>query len=215
MKTLLVNFTESEKRGRKFIYTDYSDVVVFQENENDNLVFVKEVGHKKRLSSLNIEIELKGNRTKEELLKAKEKKDKKELEERKKKERELSKERKARKVLIKIAFKKALNLTKFTKKYEQLLCFYENVYSEEKRDEILKTLVLFKKINKSPYSNSFYDSNEIDWDYKPENSLRLSDHWNFYSQGEKHCCLDCTDEYTKKWLLCQYRKGVYHVIKEI
>jgi hypothetical protein len=204
MTTLLVNFTESEKQGRRFIYTDYEDIVVYKENENDRLVFVKEVNHKKNLSSLNIKMELKGKRTKEELLEAIEKRD-----------RKIIREEKARKALIKRDFRKVLNLVRYSKKYEQLLSIYERIYNEEKRNEILKTLITFKKINKSPYSNSFYDSDNIDWDSKPEGSLRLSDHWNFYSWGEQHCCLDCTDEYTQKWLLCQYQNGVYHVVKEL
>lgn len=204
MTTLLVNFTESEKQGRRFIYTDYEDIVVYKENENDRLVFVKEVNHKKNLSSLNIKMELKGKRTKEELLEAIEKRD-----------RKIIREEKARKASIKRDFRKALNLVRYSKKYEQLLSIYERIYNEEKRNEILKTLITFKKINKSPYSNSFYDSDNIDWDSKPEGSLRLSDHWNFYSWGEQHCCLDCTDEYTQKWLLCQYQNGVYHVVKEL
>lgn len=204
MTTLLVNFTESEKQGRRFIYTDYEDIVVYKENENDRLVFVKEVNHKKNLSSLNVKMELKGKRTKEELLEAIRKRD-----------RKIIREEKARKALIKRDFRKVLNLVRYSKKYEQLLSIYERIYNEEKRNEILKTLITFKKINKSPYSNSFYDSDNIDWDSKPEGSLRLSDHWNFYSWGEQHCCLDCTDEYTQKWLLCQYQNGVYHVVKEL
>lgn len=191
MTTLLVNFTESEKQGRRFIYTDYEDIVVYKENENDRLVFVKEVNHKKNLMSLKIKMELKGKKTKEELLEAIRKRD-----------RKIIREEKARKASIKRDFRKALNLVRYSKKYEQLLSIYERIYNEEKRNEILKTLITFKKINKSPYSNSFYDSDNIDWDSKPEGSLRLSDHWNFYSWGEQHCCLDCTDEYTQKWLLC-------------
>lgn len=204
MTTLLVNFTESEKQGRRFIYTDYEDIVVYKENENDRLVFVKEVNHKKNLSSLNIKMELKGKRTKEELLEAIEKRD-----------RKIIREEKARKALIKRDFRKVLNLVRYSKKYEQLLSIYERIYNEEKRNEILKTLITFKKINKSPYSLSFYDNDNIDWDSKPEGSLRLSDHWNFYSWGEQHCCLDSTKEYTRKWLLCQYHNGVYHVVKEL
>lgn len=204
MTTLLVNFTESEKQGRRFIYTDYEDIVVYKENENDRLVFVKEVNHKKNLMSLKIKMELKGKKTKEELLEAIRKRD-----------RKIIREEKARKASIKRDFRKALNLVRYSKKYEQLLSIYERIYNEEKRNEILKTLITFKKINKSPYSNSFYDSDNIDWDSKPEGSLRLSDHWNFYSWGEQHCCLDCTDEYTQKWLLCQYQNGVYHVVKEL
>lgn len=204
MTTLLVNFTESEKQGRRFIYTDYEDIVVYKENENDRLVFVKEVNHKKNLSSLNIKMELKGKRTKEELLEAIRKRD-----------RKIIREEKNRISSIKRDFRNVLNLSRYTKKYDKLLSIYERIYKEEQRDEIFKTLLTFKEIHKSPYSNSFYDSDNIDWDSKPEGSLRLSDHWNFYSWGEQHCCLDCTDKYTQKWLLCQYQNGVYHVVKEL
>ncbi len=203
MTTLLVDFTESEKDGRRFIYTDYENVVVYKENENDRLVFVKEVNHKKNLMSLKIKMELKGKRTKEELLEAIRKRD-----------RKIIREERNRISSIKRDFRKVLNLSRYTKKYEKLLDIYERIYKEEQRDEILKTLLTFKEIHKSPYSNSFYDSKDIDWDFKPENSLRLSDHWNFYSYGEKHCCLDNTEEYTQKWLLCQYKNGVYNIIKE-
>lgn len=77
MTTLLVDFTESEKDGRRFIYTNYEDIVVYKENETDRLVFVKEVNHKKNLMSLKIKMELKGKRTKEELLEAIRKRDRK------------------------------------------------------------------------------------------------------------------------------------------
>ena len=203
MTTLLVDFTESEKDGRRFIYTNYEDIVVYKENETDRLVFVKEVNHKKNLMSLKIKMELKGKRTKEELLEAIRKRD-----------RKIIREEKNRISSIKRDFRNVLNLSRYTKKYEKLLDIYERIYKEEQRDEIFKTLLTFKEIHKSPYSNSFYDSKDIDWDFKPENSLRLSDHWNFYSCGEKHCCLDNTEEYTHKWLLCQYKNGVYHIIKE-
>lgn len=204
MTTLLVNFTESEKQGRRFIYTDYKDVVVYKEKENDKTVFVKEVNHRKNLSSLNIRIELDGKRTKEELLKAI-----------KRRTQKYEREQKAKETMIKNDFKKALNITKLSKKYEQLLSIYERIYNEENHNGIINILSSFKKINKSPYSSSFYDSDDISWDSKPEGSLRLSDHWNFYSWGEQHCCLDSTKEYTQKWLLCQYHNGVYHVVKEL
>lgn len=204
MTTLLVNFTESEKQGRRFIYTDYKDVVVYKEKENDKTVFVKEVNHRKNLSSLNIRIELDGKRTKEELLKAI-----------KRKAQKYEREQKSKETMIKNDFKKALNITKLSKKYEQLLSIYERIYNEENHNGIINILSSFKKINKSPYSSSFYDSDDIGWDSKPEGSLRLSDHWNFYSLGEQHCCLDSTKEYTRKWLLCQYHNGVYHVVKEL
>ncbi|HIW32663.1 MAG TPA: hypothetical protein IAA29_07740 [Candidatus Paenibacillus intestinavium] len=44
----------------------------------------------------------------------------------------------------------------------------------------------FKKVYKSPYSKSFYNK-EVDWGYKPEGVIRISDHWNFLSNNEIHC----------------------------
>lgn len=66
----------------------------------------------------------------------------------------------------------------------------------------------------SPYSKSFYSSSNIDWDYKPENSYRISNHWNFYSQGGYHCKIE--DESKKyNWLLCKYVNGVYEIVKDL
>ncbi|MCR8656380.1 hypothetical protein [Paenibacillus endoradicis] len=44
----------------------------------------------------------------------------------------------------------------------------------------------FKEVHKSPYSKSFYNK-EVDWGYKPEGVIRISDHWNFLSHDEIHC----------------------------
>lgn len=44
----------------------------------------------------------------------------------------------------------------------------------------------FKEVHKSPYSKSFYNK-EVDWGYKPEGVIRISDHWNFLSHNEIHC----------------------------
>ena len=82
-----------------------------------------------------------------------------------------------------------------------------------KRLEVLK--IKYDLVQKSPYSESYYSDGEIDWNYKPEGSYRLSDHWNFESQGQKHCILDYTEDYTQEWLLCQYRNGVYHLIERV
>lgn len=69
-------------------------------------------------------------------------------------------------------------------------------------------------ISKSPYSQSFYayESGEISWDSKPENSYRLADHWNFESQNTVHCKLKDNTEYTQKVYLAQYKKGTYEVV---
>lgn len=60
----------------------------------------------------------------------------------------------------------------------------------------------------SPYSESFYSSKDIDWGYKPEGSLRVSDHWNFGADGE-HCP---TEEPLEGWAVCEYRDGLYHLV---
>ncbi|MGL4570432.1 MAG: hypothetical protein ACRCVJ_05160 [Clostridium sp.] len=84
-----------------------------------------------------------------------------------------------------------------------------------KPDEVREEIAKFESINKSPYSESYYNTDEIDWNYKPEGSLRISDHWNFMSHGEKHCMLDYTEEKVdNNWILAKYINGKYHVIKE-
>lgn len=65
---------------------------------------------------------------------------------------------------------------------------------------------------RSPYSLSFYNSYDISWNHKPENSLRLSDHWNFTTFGQTHCQTD--DPNLKQgWALGKYHNGQYQIIK--
>lgn len=68
---------------------------------------------------------------------------------------------------------------------------------------------------RSPYSQSFYNQPNITWDFKPENSLRLSDHWNFttsYNNNVKHCVTN-NPNFTNGWALARYQHGVYHICK--
>ncbi len=71
-------------------------------------------------------------------------------------------------------------------------------------------------INKSPYSNSFYSTEEIDWSVKPEGSYRVSDHWNFTSQRDdqkrKHCRTDKSVPCTTHLTIARYENGVYRVL---
>lgn len=62
----------------------------------------------------------------------------------------------------------------------------------------------------SPYSFSVYSSKDIDWGYKPEGSLRVSDHWNFGENGE-HCP---TAEPVEGWAVCKFENGVYHLVEK-
>ena len=64
--------------------------------------------------------------------------------------------------------------------------------------------------SQSPYGESFYSSKNIDWGYKPEGSLRVSDHWNFGQDG-KHCP---TAEPVDGWAVCKFENGKDHLIKK-
>lgn len=64
--------------------------------------------------------------------------------------------------------------------------------------------------SRSPYSMSFYDSKDIDWGYKPEGSIRVSDHWNFGEEGE-HCP---TAEPVDGWAVCRFENGKYHLVQK-
>lgn len=70
----------------------------------------------------------------------------------------------------------------------------------------------WKIVNKSPYSQSYYNSWDIDWDHKPEGSLRISDHWNFYSKGKDHCVTDIKGPVW--WALGKYDNGIYKILKQ-
>lgn len=66
--------------------------------------------------------------------------------------------------------------------------------------------------SKSPYSESFYDSQDIDWGSKPEDSIRISNHWNFKTGNELHC--ETVDgELSQGWAVGKYTNGKYTIIK--
>lgn len=80
---------------------------------------------------------------------------------------------------------------------------------------VLEKISKFDYINKSPYSKTYYNVPGITWDYKPEGSLRISDHWNFKSNGSRHCVLDYTEDLIENyWMLAKYIDGKYHVLEE-
>jgi hypothetical protein len=56
-------------------------------------------------------------------------------------------------------------------------------------DSIIEMMSEWPIIYKSPYSKSFYSSEDISWTNKPDKSYRVSDHWNFVTnRGPKiHC----------------------------
>ncbi|WP_156009772.1 hypothetical protein [Streptococcus ruminantium] len=72
----------------------------------------------------------------------------------------------------------------------------------------------------SPYSDSFYDSKNINWHHKPEGSLRVSDHWNFNTYDElgegitdgRHCPTK-NKNFKSRWAVGQFSNGAYKIIK--
>lgn len=93
---------------------------------------------------------------------------------------------------------------------------YLSMFKEDFANIIYEIVKDWKEISISPYSHSIYNSNDIDWNYKPEYSYRISNHWSFISKDELHCELEDDNENLKnKWLLCQYVNGKYRVIKNI
>lgn len=113
---------------------------------------------------------------------------------------------------------KVLNLKEEDK--ETYFSFWKNYHNYLNINviSILNELNDFEKLRKSPYSSSFYNSSDIDWDYKPEGSLRLSDHWNFRTSRNDyqdcHCQLkETTAQIYNSWMLCKYKNGKYEVLK--
>lgn len=56
-------------------------------------------------------------------------------------------------------------------------------------NSIIEEMEKWPMIYKSPYSKSFYSSDDISWTHKPDGSFRVSDHWNFTTNRNDrvHC----------------------------
>jgi hypothetical protein len=81
-------------------------------------------------------------------------------------------------------------------------------------EEAIEEVLSWQFYSKSPYSHSYYNA-EVDWDHKPEGSLRLSDHWSWEDvYGIRHCRIKGEESEVRKWLLCRFESGWYVVLKE-
>lgn len=85
---------------------------------------------------------------------------------------------------------------------------------EKDYPEIYEEISNWKIINKSPYSNSFYDSEDIGWGSKPKNSKRIADHWNFGEGKDLHCETREKKKRKKGWAMGVYKDGKYNIEKE-
>ena len=77
----------------------------------------------------------------------------------------------------------------------------------------VETIIKWRTLNKSPWSQSFYDTKDISWGHKPEGSVRVSDHWNFETpDGELHCKTKCSHQ--NGWAIGQYENGSYKILNK-
>ncbi len=82
-------------------------------------------------------------------------------------------------------------------------------------DEAVEEVLSWKRVARSPYGDSFYNTYNKTWTNTPDKSLRLADHWNFVSQARIHCKTN-VDVEKGHWILARYDKkqGKYIVIKD-
>ena len=73
-------------------------------------------------------------------------------------------------------------------------------------EELIEFIQSWTEIHKSPYSFSYYNSTKITWGYKPDNSLRVADHWNFKIRGKLHCVTDIEVPNNTHWVIARYSK---------
>jgi hypothetical protein len=75
---------------------------------------------------------------------------------------------------------------------EQRLIDYKDLDKYRVPEEIKQKMKDWSVIYKSPFSNSFYSSMDVDWSHKPDKSYRVSNHWNFKTNrgNNIHCQTD-------------------------
>lgn len=98
--------------------------------------------------------------------------------------------------------------------YESTFVLFQNADSH---NEMIYWLLdhIDENWTKSPYSMSFYNTKDVGWNHKPEGSLRISDHWNFETYGQRHCqTLDPNFKLKPgQNALGQYEHGKYRILK--
>jgi hypothetical protein len=91
---------------------------------------------------------------------------------------------------VKTLSKKELKRLKYHKELTNKIVSVDELKDYGIPDQIIEMMSSWEVINKSPYSDTFYSSTDIGWNHKPDKSYRVSDHWNFTTQGNKHCITD-------------------------
>ena len=112
--------------------------------------------------------------------------------------------------------KRQLNRLKYFVHKENEIVPWENLDKYGIPEKIKMMMKEWPIINKSPYSDSFYSSEDISWSSKPENSYRVSDHWNFTTHRDgksvKHCITNKSVPTNSHITIAQYQNRIYNVI---
>lgn len=110
--------------------------------------------------------------------------------------------------------KKELKRAKYTKHLVNKIVSVDDLSEYGIPEEIQKEMAKWEIINKSPYSDTFYSSTDVDWGHKPDKSYRVSDHWNFYTNDKWHCQTDKKVPNNTHISLGQYDKesGKYKIL---
>jgi hypothetical protein len=116
------------------------------------------------------------------------------------------------------------HLKSFYEEYEYIPKPEDHLGSEQTIEDVVgmgvpNVLVEMMKewpiIWKSPYSDSMYNTDEISWTYKPDGTLRVSDHWNFSTRSKKHCITKTKVPNKTHWAIGKYdrKNGNYDILK--
>jgi len=82
-------------------------------------------------------------------------------------------------------------------------------------EKMAQTIAAWDVVKVSPFSESYYDTLNKDWNVTPEGSLRVSDHWAFESNGRIHCAIVGELPPLQAWSLGQFRQTHYHLIETL
>ncbi len=115
---------------------------------------------------------------------------------------------------VKPLSKRELKRLKYSKVLTNKILTTDELDNYDIPSEIKKIMSTWEVINKSPYSDSFYNTVDVGWDHKPDGSYRVSDHWNFYTREKWHCETDKKVQNNTHISLGKYNKetGKYEVI---
>lgn len=83
-------------------------------------------------------------------------------------------------------------------------------------DELIQFIMDWKEnIRRSPYSNCSYYDNTKTWDSFVDGGTRVSNHWNFFSQGKTHCITKQPVENDVAWYVGIYdeKADTYDIVK--